>query len=140
MRSSDSAVFVCYYEACGQTFTTKFNLRRHVNAVHLDIKTYECDLCKKKFASKQNLTEHRFIHTGERPFRCFVCNRCFRQASQLCQHRKRHLPISTLAMLLAREEITYCQATQAVSLVLLPAITYQSRQDQRLPIPFGLLD
>ncbi len=140
MRTSDCAVFVCYYEACGQTFTTKFNLRRHVNAVHLEIKTYECDLCRKKFASKQNLTEHRFIHTGERPFRCIVCNRCFRQASQLCQHRKRHLPIYSLATLLAREELTQYPAAQAVPLVLLPAITFQPRQDQPLPVPFTLLD
>lgn len=135
MRPSDTAVFTCYYEACGQTFSTKFNLKRHVNAIHLAIKTYECDLCRKKFASKQNLTEHRFIHTGEKPFRCPVCYRCFRQASQLCQHRKRHLPISSLATLLTQQEPTALPAPQACCLILLPAITPQPQHTRLPPLP-----
>ena len=135
MRPSDTAIFVCYYEACMQTFSTKFNLRRHVNAIHLAIKTYECDLCSKKFASKQNRAEHRFIHTGEKPFRCQVCSRCFRQASQLCQHRKRHLPISSLATLLTQQEMTFSPTPQAYCPVLLPALTPQSQHTRLPPLP-----
>lgn len=83
--------FRCYYPACIKTFSSKFNLRRHVNVSHLSIKAFLCEICGKSFASKQNVKEHRFIHTGEKPFRCTGCGRCFRQASQLSSHRKTHL-------------------------------------------------
>ena len=84
--------FLCYYPDCSKTFVTKFNLRRHVNSTHLAIKAYTCSLCLKRFACKQNLSEHNFIHTGEKPFGCPLpsCGKRFRQASQLCVHRKTH--------------------------------------------------
>jgi len=83
----------CYYPDCAKTFSSKFNLRRHVNVSHLSIKAFLCEICGKSFASKQNVKEHRFIHTGEKPFHCGVtgCGRFFRQASQLTSHRKSHL-------------------------------------------------
>ena len=84
--------FLCYYPDCAKTFVTKFNLRRHVNSTHLAIKAYTCPVCLKRFACKQNLSEHNFIHTGEKPFGCPQpgCGKRFRQASQLCVHRKTH--------------------------------------------------
>jgi uncharacterized Zn-finger protein len=51
-----------------------------------------CLECKKHFVSKQNLKEHHFIHTGEKPFPCDEpgCFKRFRQISQLSIHKRIH--------------------------------------------------
>lgn len=92
MVATQLVPFPCYYPACTKAFSTKFNLRRHVNVSHLSIRAFQCPVCSKHFASKQNLREHGFIHTGEKPFVCQFegCDRRYRQASQLAFHRRCH--------------------------------------------------
>lgn len=134
--------FTCYYEHCSKAFASKFNLRRHVNATHLEIKNYACDLCPRHFASKQGLVEHRFIHTGERPFYCSVCGKRFRQASQLCMHRKCHrqtgsqlqaFPMIKLTDLLRCETELSLQLPTATP-TFLPIITQLDQEQAKLPV------
>jgi uncharacterized Zn-finger protein len=84
--------FLCYYEDCRRVFATKFNLRRHVNSAHLDIRDFCCRHCDNTFSSKQNLIEHEFIHTDLKPYLCPVplCGLSFRQASQFSVHKRSH--------------------------------------------------
>lgn len=90
-RSLMQTMYCCMYPCCEKMYSTKFNLKRHVETTHLNIKRYMCDVCQKLFASKQNLLEHKFIHTGDKPFICKVCGDSFRQASQLSLHKRSHL-------------------------------------------------
>jgi uncharacterized Zn-finger protein len=85
-------MFQCYYSECGKTYKTRFNLRRHINSSHLKIKGFKCPECNKPFVSKQNLKEHHYIHTGEKPFPCDEpgCSKRFRQVSQLSIHKRIH--------------------------------------------------
>ena len=85
-------MFICYYSECGKTYKTRFNLRRHINSTHLKIKGFTCPECNKPFVSKQNLKEHHYIHTGEKPFPCDEpgCLKRFRQVSQLSYHKRAH--------------------------------------------------
>ena len=85
-------MFQCYYSECGKTYKTRFNLRRHINSTHLKIKGFTCPECNKPFVSKQNLKEHHYIHTGEKPFPCDEpgCSKRFRQVSQLSIHKRIH--------------------------------------------------
>lgn len=53
----------CYYEDCGHSYSSKYNLVRHINTMHLNIKKYFCQLCSKRFSSKQALTVHVKSHT-----------------------------------------------------------------------------
>jgi hypothetical protein len=55
----------CPYEDCRKSLSSKFNLQRHIDTCHLRIKRFECEVCFKRFASKQNLREHEFIHGTE---------------------------------------------------------------------------
>lgn len=57
----------CPYHSCTRSLSSKFNLQRHVDTCHLHIKRFECTVCFKLFASKQNLHEHLFIHGEEVP-------------------------------------------------------------------------
>ena len=52
----------CPYDDCEKILSSKFNLQRHIDTCHLRIKRFECEVCFKRFASKQNLREHEFIH------------------------------------------------------------------------------
>jgi KRAB domain-containing zinc finger protein len=48
------------YSLCSQTFTSKFNLRRHFKASHETTLLYEClrPNCEKKFGQKSNQERH----------------------------------------------------------------------------------
>ena len=92
--------FPCYYPDCPKGFVSKFNLRRHINVAHLRIRAHECPVCQKKMASKQNVKEHLYIHTGEKPFQCPLptCGKRFRQASHLAFHKRTHCHQSPLPL------------------------------------------
>lgn len=84
-------LYCCMFPGCGKTYNTKFNLKRHVDSKHLKLKTFRCDVCSHEFSSKQNLVEHRYLHTGSTPFTCTLCPLKFRQASQLSLHKRVHV-------------------------------------------------
>ena len=154
MLAVSSSIYPCYYPACHKTFATKFNLRRHVNSSHLEIKNYTCPLCCKKFACKQNLNEHHYIHTGEKPFQCTFpgCLKKFRQASQLCIHKKIHMPthnsslsqsyfcdIKLTALLALQPTPIYTVIPSSV--VVLPSIeTQKEQEDCKLPVLPALIN
>ncbi|CAG9328903.1 unnamed protein product [Blepharisma stoltei] len=54
--------YKCYYLNCTKAYKTKYNLRRHINAIHLKIRNFVCSICSKTFACKQNLNEHELLH------------------------------------------------------------------------------
>lgn len=84
-------LYCCMYTGCPSEYSTKFNLKRHVESVHMHVKKYKCSTCGVLFSSKQSLQEHMHIHTGQMPFKCSTCNKYFRQASQLSLHKRLHV-------------------------------------------------
>lgn len=83
--------YCCMVNGCDKVYVSKFNLKRHVSVHHLRDVRYDCQLCGKNFVSKQNLREHSYTHTGEKPYKCPSCNEHFRQFSQLSIHKRKHL-------------------------------------------------
>ena len=83
--------YCCMHNYCGKYFTTRFNLKRHIEIVHLNYKRYRCETCEKLFASKKNLIEHSYLHSGAKPYQCDVCDLSFRHLSFLCLHRRVHV-------------------------------------------------
>lgn len=53
-------------------------------------KRFACNVCGRRFGTKQNMLNHRRTHTGEMPFMCKVCGRCFRTDGTLYTHMRKH--------------------------------------------------
>ncbi|OMJ81856.1 hypothetical protein SteCoe_17622 [Stentor coeruleus] len=89
----------CNFTNCDKEYSTKYNLKRHLETVHSNLKRFRCRLCGKNLSSKQNLNEHIFTHSNEKPFGCSEpgCSQNFRQRSQLSNHRKIHRELFSLA-------------------------------------------
>jgi hypothetical protein len=53
---------------------------------------FKCRYCERNLSSRQNLKEHLYTHTGERPYECPEpgCGQTFRQGSLLSIHKKIH--------------------------------------------------
>jgi len=84
--------YACPVPNCSKCFGSKFNLKRHIDMVHLGCNRFICSQCRKVLKSKQNLEQHLHIHIGDRPFRCPEpgCGQNFRQGSLLSLHKKSH--------------------------------------------------
>lgn len=83
-------LYVCQYEGCVKSYVNNSILKRHIQAFHTTEKKFQCSYCAKCLASRQNLKEHSYIHTGEKPYRCPYpgCTSSFRQGTHLSAHKK----------------------------------------------------
>uniref|UniRef100_A0A336M1T2 CSON007895 protein n=1 Tax=Culicoides sonorensis TaxID=179676 RepID=A0A336M1T2_CULSO len=70
-------------EICGKLFHPE-HLKNHINRIHLNIKPYSCEICKRKFSIKSEIVKHmNNIHLSEsfrnRPdsIRCRYCTKYF---------------------------------------------------------------
>lgn len=74
---------------CEKRFPGKSHLIRHSRS-HTGEKPYKCDLCDKRFTGSTNLIIHNRTHTGERPYRCNSCKKRFTNKTYLTIHKRIH--------------------------------------------------
>lgn len=98
--------FVCRFDECGQSFTSKRQLMNHRAREHNVVykrtrKWHDCDwpACGYRTNHRDKWEEHKYIHTGERPFVCdwVQCGKGFRSKAKLRDHRMIHLNIRPYA-------------------------------------------
>lgn len=82
--------YICIIPCCAKSYSSKYNLKRHIDSSHRNIRPFSCPVCSNGFASKQNLRDHSYIHENVKLHGCPECGKHFRQASQLLVHRRIH--------------------------------------------------
>ncbi|OMJ76798.1 hypothetical protein SteCoe_23733 [Stentor coeruleus] len=89
-------LYKCTATGCAKAYVSQAILKRHILAFHSPVNKFQCKTCNKLLASRQNLKEHMFIHSGEKPYKCsvFGCQMSFRQGTHLSMHRKLHQKLS----------------------------------------------
>ena len=73
---------------CSKTFSSSPGLSHH-RKIHSPPE-FKCDFCPKLFKFRWNRDIHMNIHTGAKTFNCDLCNKRFNSASGLVRHKKSH--------------------------------------------------
>ena len=58
--------------------------------IHPGEKSYQCQICQKRFSQCSSLKRHARIHTGEMPYECQICQNRFSDSSTLTTHTRIH--------------------------------------------------
>lgn len=87
-HSSERVIWVCH-KGCTKTFVRKNDLKRH-ERIHMDVKNFECPVCKATFTTKPQRDVHTRVHTDKRPYECEACGKKFKQLGHLFKHTARH--------------------------------------------------
>ncbi|XP_075991178.1 uncharacterized protein LOC142986546 isoform X2 [Anticarsia gemmatalis] len=91
-RATPEPVFPC--QACGQTFSVYDRLAKHIASRHRSrpesARSFECDICRRRFARSDMLTRHARLHSGVKPYACSSCGQVFSRSDHLATHQRTH--------------------------------------------------
>lgn len=123
-------LYTCTALGCDKMYVNSAILRRHVQAFHSNSNKFQCKTCGKALASRQNLKEHSYIHSGEKPYACNQpgCVMSFRQGTHLSSHKKVHQKTNFLLNIKAllekiAEEASSDEEISNYKEIILPEIT-----------------
>ena len=73
-------------ELCGDRFTRKNDVKRHMKLIHEKPRNFQCEECEKYFLTEDNLRTHQEKHSRE--LKCRKCHHMFGKAAYYSDHIK----------------------------------------------------
>lgn len=99
MLHKNPKVFSCPYEGCSRQFKEASTVRKHVNAVHLNIRNFLCEFCVARFKTSSALKNHiACLHPSKedkQDFSCNVCGKTFSRKIGLQRHGSLHTSVKS---------------------------------------------
>ncbi|KAF1746121.1 hypothetical protein GCK72_022573 [Caenorhabditis remanei] len=80
----------CSWKGCEKIFKTKLELKVHICSAHVNEMPFDCEICKCRFESPDDLKVHLITHEGE-IFKCTVPG-CKKKCKTLLESRQ-HMPV-----------------------------------------------
>ena len=72
---------------CEKMFSTKGNLTKHVDSVHIKMKPYSCKICDYACSVKADMLKHvESVHECKKPHVCTTCGKMFSRKGNLNVH------------------------------------------------------
>lgn len=85
--------YKCEFEGCSKSYPNLKRKNIHMRT-HLNLRPFECEICKKKFNEKIILKNHMLSHSETREFKCELCNKSYKTKYHLQEHvNVKHLKI-----------------------------------------------
>jgi len=76
---------------CGKILSDKKNLKKHADAVHLNIRKHNCTSCGKRFSARNDLLDHvRAVHDKVKAYICDKCGQALSTRHGLRMHKLIH--------------------------------------------------
>lgn len=79
----------CRCETCGEVCKNRDRLLEHVNKNHRTDSRYQCQICEKRFGSKNMLDRHQIVHNDPQ-FECKFCGKKVKKLESLKSHERIH--------------------------------------------------
>jgi len=77
-------------DLCKKVFITRANLSGHIKSVHSDREyKFKCQYCEQIFSLSHHLNSHIQVHTREKPYPCTKCTKMFAMKHHLNWHLQR---------------------------------------------------
>ena len=102
---------------------------------------FKCKYCFRDMSSRQNLREHLYIHTGEKPYICTEsgCGQKFRQGSLLSIHKKIHTEVkkSKKNSYYIERKITFPKLTELLKGISPCSLTTETLDQEKMKSEIG---
>ncbi|XP_053408291.1 zinc finger protein ZXDC-like [Mercenaria mercenaria] len=86
--------YKCPYEECSKQFNHISNFKKHIDAVHLNLRNFQCEFCEQRLKTSSSLKFHIAArHTKDddkKLYKCDVCSKTFLRKGSLQLHETLH--------------------------------------------------
>lgn len=86
----DVKPIACTYGGFPHRFSTRSDLKDHINKNHTCQKPHQCENCGQCFATRSERSSHKRIHINEKKYQCEFCSKSFARSSGLSNHVRVH--------------------------------------------------